>query len=199
MHLVDAIHTFLYEVAALRDLATNSVRSYRNRLQTFMDFLGDPQIDVAAALAEENVINYFHWLRDQGFKRTTTYSKKQVLVMFLDWAYKKGLIQEKSKIQLKKPRKRKVVYLTPDEATRMERAAIGGTGQFSILHLRDRAAFALLCETHIPIQALTQLSIDDYDSEAHTLTVGSVKILLSDELCQAIDEYLEARKIRQEW
>jgi site-specific recombinase XerD len=197
MRLLDAIDTYLFEVAALNDLAVNSVRSYRYRLQTFTDFLDNPNISVASALTTDNIAKYFHWLRDRNFKETTIYGKKQALRMFWDWAYENSLVHEKLKIRLKHPPEPPTIYLTPEEAQRLEQIACVGTGKYSILHLRNRAAFALLCETQIPIRAMTELTVNDYDREARTLKVGPNRILLSNKLCQVLDEYLEKRAMKR--
>ena len=185
------------KTAALNDLAVNSVCSYRYRLQTFVNFLDNSDINVTSALTTNNIAKYFHWLREHNFKETTIYGKKQALRMFWDWAYENGLVHEKLKIRLKHPPEPPTVYLTPEEAQRLEPIACVGTGRFSILHLRNRAAFALLCETQIPIRAMTELTVNDYDREARTLTVGPNRILLSDKLCQVLDEYLEKRAMKR--
>ncbi len=197
MKLSDAIDAYLFKTSALNDLAVNSVRSYRYRLQTFVDFLDNSDINVTSALTTDNIARYFHWLRDHNFKETTIYSKKQALRMFWDWAYENDLVHEKLKIRLKHPPEPPTIYLTPEEAQRLEQIACVGTGKYSVLHLRNKAAFALLCETQIPIRAMTELTINDYDSEVHTLTVGPNRILLSDKLCQALDEYLEKRAMKR--
>jgi site-specific recombinase XerD len=78
----------------------------------------------------------------------------------------------------------------------MEAAAQVGTTNSSILHLRDRAAFVLLKETGLSISALVRVSVSDYDQGTHTLCVNSSRLLLSDQACQAIDAYLQARTIK---
>jgi site-specific recombinase XerD len=78
----------------------------------------------------------------------------------------------------------------------MEEAAQVGTTYSSILHLRDRAAFVLLKETGLSISALVRVSVADYDRETHTLCVNSGKLLLSDQACQVLDAYLQARTVK---
>jgi site-specific recombinase XerD len=189
--------TFLNETAALRDHSKRTTSSYRNRLQTFVDFLGDPEIDVAVALVQSNTVRYFHWLNAQDLEPTTTYAKKQIMVAFWNWAYRKGFTSQRLETRLKKPPKPPVVYLTPDEAARIERAALAGTNSRSILHLRDQAAFALLNETEMSLQALSNLPAGAYNPTARTLAVGAVTVLLGDHLCGLLDRYLQARRFQR--
>ncbi len=195
MNLKQTFERYLDEAFAIRDISENSIRSYRNRFQTFLDFLDDPGIDVQSALTYETIISYFTWLRNQNYQPTTLYAKRQILVAFCNWAYERGLIPEKMDFRLKHPPKPRMVYLTPEEVNQMERVTIGGASRLATLHLRDRAAFSLLYETEIPLSALSELSIDDYDASAGTLQIGPTVVLLSDELCAYLNDYLHARRI----
>jgi integrase/recombinase XerC len=188
MNLKQTFEQYLDEAFAIHDLAENSIRSYRNRFQTFLDFLDDPDIDVQSALKYESIISYFTWLRSQNYQPTTLYSKRQILAAFCNWAYERGLISEKMDFRLKHPPKPRRVYLTPEEANRMEKAAFGGASRLAVLHLRDRAAFTLLHETEIPLSELSELSIDDYDASAGTLQIGPTVVLLSNELCTYLND-----------
>jgi site-specific recombinase XerD len=77
MKLTDAIARYLNETFALNDLAETSIRSYRGRIQTFVDFLDNPEIDVTAALTKDNLVGYFYHLRNKGYKPTTIYAKNK--------------------------------------------------------------------------------------------------------------------------
>ena len=196
MKLDNAIENYLDEVYALNDLSKNTVRSYRERLQTFANFFDDPEIDITSALTKANLVKYFSRLRDSGYKKTTIYAKKQALRSFWNWAYDEGLVDEKHDIRLPHPPVPQTAYLEPAESKRMEAAAQVGTTCSSILHLRDRAAFVLLKETGLSISALVRVSVTDYDRETHTLCVNSSKLLLSDQACLVLDAYLQARTIK---
>lgn len=192
MRLTQAVKRYLDESFALNDLSEHTVRSYRERLQTFTDFLDDPEIDVTSALTKANVVNYFSHLRDRDYAESTVYAKKQTFRTFWHWAYDEKLVAENLDIRLSHPPTPQTVYLEPEESQRMEHAAQIGASRFSILHLRDEAAFALRAETGISINAMTQISPDDYDSYQKTILVNSCKILLSDTLCKVLDRYIDA-------
>ena len=197
MKLTDAIETYLKEARALRDLSKNTIRSYRERIRTFLDFLDDPEMDVASALTKINVVNYFSHLRDRDYAESTIYAKKQALRTLWHWAYREGLVAEDLDIRLSHPPTPQTVYLEPEEAKRIEHAAQIGASRFSILHLRDEAAFALLAETGISISAMTQILPTDYDPHKQTLRVNSCRILLSDTLCKILDRYVNALQFKR--
>ncbi|MBN1954741.1 MAG: site-specific integrase [Anaerolineae bacterium] len=188
---------FLVKNGALRSHSPKTTASYRNRLQTFIVFLGNPEIDVATALVSDNAVHYFYWLEQRGYKPTTIEAKKQALSAFWAWAYQQGLTKQKLEIRVKKADKPPVVYLTSEEAARIEHAALGGTSSRGFLHLRDQAAFTLLHETEIPLRALAGLTIDAYNPVTRTLIVGTMTVLLSDHLCETLDRYLQARRIQE--
>lgn len=77
MDLKDAINSYFDENAALRDWSKRTVSSYRYRIQTFVRFLDDPEVDVSAVLTYDNTARYFNWLSQRGYKDTTLYAKKQ--------------------------------------------------------------------------------------------------------------------------
>jgi len=195
MSLKSTFERYLDELFAVRDLSQHSIRSYRNRFQTFLDFLDDPDIDLGSALAYKGIVAYFTWLRERDYAPATRYAKRQVIIAFCTWAYEHNLISEKFHFRLKHPPTPRVVYLTPEETEQLERATVGGTSGCAILHLRDRAAFALLRETEIPLCTLSELLIDDYDAEAGNLRIGPNAVLLADDLCEYLNDYLQTRDV----
>jgi site-specific recombinase XerD len=196
--LSDAIDAYFDENAALRDWSKRTVSSYRYRIQSFVRFLDDPEVDVSAVLTYDNTARYFNWLSQRGYKDTTLYAKKQAFCAFWDWCHQKELVDQALNVRLKKAEHPPVVYLTPDESAMLEKAALGGTCSRSILHLRDQAVFALLDEAELPLGALSDLTVDAYDPDAQTLSLGAVTILISEHLCELLDRYIQARSIYQE-
>lgn len=197
MKLSDAIDAYLAENRALRDHTASTTRSYRQRIRTFQSFLDDSDIDITSALTKTNLVNYFNDLQDQGYAASTIYAKKQALRTLWHWAYSQKLLDEDMDIRIVHPPTSQTVYLEPGEKKRIELAAHVGDSRFSILHLRDEAAFELLVEMGIPISALSQLLRDDYDPHQHTLRINSCTVLLSDSLCAALDQYIHARELKE--
>ena len=188
------IERYLRESAALGDLASQTVDSYRFRLQTFVDFCEPLETTKTPALTKDIAIDYFSWLGEQDLAPSTIYAKKQALRSFWNWAHNEDLVETNLDVRLKHPPEPQTAYLEPDEITRMEKAANAGTKRSSILHLRDQAVFSMIDGIEIPFSALVDLRVGDYDAERQMLQLGALTVWLNSTLCQQLDEYLAARE-----
>lgn len=195
MKVNDAIQAFLHEHVSFRDLSSASARAYTQRLKGFSLFLEQRGItDVEVALTESVVADYFQYLARTHSKESTIYAKKQVLVMFWEWANDKGLAKPKPAIRLKKPPEPQTTCLTKEESARLELAARGGTTPLGTLHLRDSACFRVLYELGIGIQDVVRLSVRDYDPKESLLRIRGLLVKISPDLKSHLDRYLFIRR-----
>lgn len=194
MKLSEAIQTFLREHIIFRDLSSTTARAYAQRLKSFSQFAEQRGItNLEAALTESGVADYFQYLTRMHFKESTLYARKQVLMMFWKWAIDKGLASDKPFVRLKKPPDPQMTYLAPEEAQRLELAAIGGTTPAGTLHLRDSICFQMLCEMGICMQDIVRISVKDYEPTEGLLTVRGLPIKINPGLKSRLDRYLFIR------
>lgn len=194
MKVNEAIQIFLHEHVSFRDLSSASARAYAQRLRAFSRFVERRGIsDLGAALSEPIAADYFQSLTRTHSKESTIYARKQALLMLWKWAADRGLAPTRPAVRLKKPPEPQMTCLTPEEARRLELAAIGGTTPTGTLHARDSVCFRILWEMDICIQDVVRISVKDYNPEESLLWIRNLPIKISPDLKSHLDRYLFIR------
>lgn len=174
----ETIAQFLEVLESERKFSHNTVAAYRNDLQQFAAFLGNPgessdvgMISSWSELANEHVDAYVSHLRDRSYATSTVARKTAAMKSFCAYLHK----HERSNIDfsgsIASPRVEKYIpiAISAEEMCRLlaEPTRSGGMKPDA---LRDQAMLHMLYGTGMRVSELVALDVDDVD-----LDVGSVK------------------------
>lgn len=185
------------------ELAENSLRAYRIRIRTFVEWCRENGID---SLNDVHGIHIHEWKAGMQVGNATTANRLQAVRRFLRWGAQLGIADPElwDKIDVPTGNGAKTVHLDTDTAG-------------SVLTFLDRFEYAskthvvmlLLWRTGVRLGSLRALDVGDYNREENCLEVrhrpesdtplkngeaGERSIALSDGTCRVLDDYLTANR-----
>lgn len=189
-------HTVRAYMADLREF--NGVLSHRGAVPIIEPAGEDepPEIDVAQ-VDRSAIRSYASYLMERGISRASIARKLSAVRAFFRFLLEEGFIEEDPTVNLAhvKVRQRLPRVLSADEAMALFR----GNWSDEFAGLRDRAMIELLYATGVRASELVGLSMGDLRIREKMLRVrGKGRkeriVLFGDCACQALNEYLKARK-----
>ena len=146
-----------------------TIANYDRYLKRFADWAADQNVTTPGQITIDVVRQYRLWLNRQTdqtgtpLKRTTQNYYVIALRAFAKYLEKRDIeTVPAAKIELGKAEKRTVEFLNADEVTRLREAA-GDAETFG--SLRDRAILELLYSTGLRVSELTNLNVDQVNTE----------------------------------
>ena len=193
-----AIRRFLRYLRAERNASPLTVKSYREDLNHFREFLGKDQDPSPQTLSTPVLRGYLVALHEQGYSAATIARRLATLRSFFRFGQREGWVEGNPAKPLRNPRRgRRLPHvLTTEEVEKLLNAppAEGFQG------LRDRAILETLYSAGLRIGELVGLCDGDLDLKAGVIRVrGKGKrerlALLGPYAVRALRKYLAVRKI----
>jgi len=193
-----AVRRFLRYLRAERNASPLTVKSYREDLNHFRDFLGKDQDPPPQTLTTPVLRGYLVALHEQGYSAATIARRLATLRSFFRFGQREGWVEGNPAKPLRNPRRgRRLPHvLTTEEVEKLLNAppAEGFQG------LRDRAILETLYSAGLRISELVGLCDGDLDLKAGVIRVrGKGKrerlALLGPYAVRALRKYLAVRKI----
>lgn len=199
----EQVTTFLTTLQNERQFSTNTTAAYRNDLQQFMTWLGDPPaaeqlvaITSWQELSDDHLERYLLHLRERDYAASTIARKTAALKSFSAWLRQQGIIGQETGTRLTSPRVEKHVprSITHEEVTRLLLQPMTSNPD-KAEHIRDRAMLALLYATGMRVSELVSLDLTDVDVEQLQVTcqgkAGRTRVVpISPQAAAAIEDYL---------
>ena len=191
--LESALSLFLQDLEA-RNLSSHTITAYHTDIRQFVDWIHQTDLTIARPdqVLKGTITEYLSFLSSKSQSGVTRARKLAALKMFFRHLFENGILPHSPAATLAMPKKEKktVVYLRPDEFSRLL-AAAGG-------NLRDYAILQLFLQTGIRVSELVNLHLGDIDLPARTIRImGKGKkermIDLEKKATQAIKTYLAVR------
>jgi integrase/recombinase XerC len=163
-----SIEDFIESLTAEKGFSPNTCRAYRNDLEQFLAFVGDPGKGVAKEEEEINVRDvddivirsYLAFLYEKNQKSTIA-RKLSALRSFFRFLVKRGAIDTNPAESVLTPKRGKAVprYLPVDEIFRL----LDGVKGESLLAVRNRAILETLYSTGVRVAELAGMDVGDVD------------------------------------
>jgi integrase/recombinase XerC len=193
-----AIRRFLRYLRAERNASSLTVKSYREDLNHFREFLGNQEDPLPQTLTTPVLRGYLVALHDQGYSAATIARRLATLRSFFRFGQREGWVEGNPAKPLRNPRRgRRLPHvLSTGEIEKLLHAppAEGFQG------LRDRAILETLYSAGLRISELVGLSDGDVDLKGGVIRVrGKGKrerlALLGPYAVRALRKYLAVRKL----
>ena len=199
----EQVTTFLTTLQTERQFSTNTTAAYRNDLQQFVAWLGNPPpaeqlvaITSWPELSDDHLERYLLHLRERDYAASTIARKTAALKSFSAWLRQQGIIGQETGTNLASPRVEKHVprSISHEEVTRLLLQPMA-TDPDKAERIRDRAMLALLYATGMRVSELVSLDLKDIDLEQLQVTcqgkAGRTReVPISPQSAAAIADYL---------
>lgn len=195
--MTDPLAAFLRYLAAEKQASPHTVRSYRNDLEQFRDFLAETTdgrgLRQALTDLDARLIRaYLARLHGRGLDPTSVARKLAALRSWLRFLVRRGGLPRNPAADIRGPRAgRKLAAFLPVDEAKM----LLDSGQSSV---RDRAILELLYATGLRVSELSGLDLDDVDRGETTVRVlGKGRkervVPYGAKAAAALDAYVETR------
>lgn len=168
------IEKYLKYLSVERNASEHTIISYRNDLETFLNFTADvEQVSTDAVnLSSISRLSIRLWLGDlseQGMAKSTIARKVAALRSFFKYCFKRGHIEKNPAHLLVVPKKDKSLpkTATVEDIERM----MGAVNTETTRGLQNRAILELFYGTGMRLSELTGLNLSDIDLKQHQVTV----------------------------
>ncbi len=191
--LESALSLFLQDLK-VRNLSSHTNTAYHTDIRQFIDWIHQTDISIARPdqVLKGTITEYLSFLATKAHSGVTRARKLAALKMFFRYLFESGILPSSPAATIAMPKKEKktVVFLRPDEYSRLL-AAAGG-------NIRDYAILQLFLQTGIRVGELVNLHLADIDLSARTIRImgkGKKERLLDLEkkATQALKTYLGVR------
>ncbi|MEW6026548.1 MAG: tyrosine recombinase XerC [Planctomycetota bacterium] len=203
----DYISQFTEYLSSVRNYSPQTIRSYRNDMGQFNDFLRSqfPSNDLSA-VTNLVVRSYLVFLKEKNYQKASLAHKVATLKSFFKFLVQKRLIVNNPVTMIRSPRINKKLpdFMTEPEIKNMVRQPSVQVPKFRpnegrMVALRNAAILELLYSCGLRVSELAQLRIKDIDfnsSVAHILGKGRKEriVPIGSFAMKAIEDYLTARK-----
>ena len=165
MHISELREKFLSWLGNVKNASMHTLRSYRNDLSEFEDWLKEyMKITDIESVTRRNVRDFLGSLGKYGYERSSISRKTSSLKSFFKFLVKEGITERNPAIDIKypKPKRKLPSFLSPEQ---MERILDGN------LSKRDRAIIELLYGTGMRASELCSLNVRDIDFPNETVRV----------------------------
>ncbi|MBV7335362.1 tyrosine recombinase [Chloroflexi bacterium TSY] len=168
------ISQFLDFMSSEKDSSENTYAAYRNDLFQFLNFLENhtgATVQDWREVSSDLVANYLSDLKKQGYASSTIARKIAVVKSFFQYLQNIGLIVDNptSGVDSPKVKKNPPRSISPEEIERL--LAEPGKSN-SPKARRDKALMDVLYATGMRVTELVNLTVDDVDLDAKTITCG---------------------------
>jgi integrase/recombinase XerD len=199
----EQVTTFLTTLQNERQFSTNTTAAYRNDLQQFMTWLGNPPaaeqlaaISTWQQLTDDHLERYLLHLRERDYAASTIARKTAALKSFSAWLRQQDIIGQETGTNLASPRVEKHVprSISHEDVTRLLTQPMAKDPD-KAERIRDRAMLSLLYSTGMRVSELVSLDQTDIDLEEMRVTcqgkAGRTRVVpISPQSAAAIEDYL---------
>ncbi len=197
MKIIKCSRDFIQYVKIEKHFSPYTVKSYRNDLEQFADYLkGEFEIITIEDVDFKAIRGFVGSLLRGGFKKSSAERKLAAIKSFFAYLTKRGIVKNNPAVLVKSPRKEKRVpsFLTQTDAARLMDLPRGGKPT----DVRNKLILELLYGTGIRAGELCQLDVTAINRSRKTIMVmgkGRKERILpfGDMVALAMDEYLKAR------
>ena len=200
----EQVEAFLSSLQVERHFSPNTIAAYRNDLQQFTAYLGDPpeedhvsQVTTWPELTNDHLGGYLLHLRSRAYAPSTVARKTAALKSFSAWLRKQKVVDESVGASLTSPKVDKYVpkAITPSEVAMLLEQPTAATPDRPE-SIRDRAMLTLLYDTGMRVSELVGLDVNDLDLDLATVQcqgkAGRTRTVpMSSQALAAVTDYLE--------
>jgi integrase/recombinase XerC len=192
--MTDPLAAFLRHLRVERNASDHTLRSYRNDLEQFQRFLGDPPGSAAMPVDVDAraVRGWLARLHAQGLDPVSIGRKLAAVRSFYRFLVRRGVMERNPAREVRGPRlgRKLVSFLPIDEATQL--LDHGGRD------VRQRAILELLYASGLRVSEIAGLDLGDLDLRERTVRVmgkGRKERIVpyGGQAAQALDDYLDVR------
>lgn len=199
MYLSELLLDFVEHVEVERGRSSKTAENYRHYMERFVEFGGDLGVD---KISTEMIRKYRLWLNryvnDNGETLSKITQAYHLIALrgFLAYCAKRDVeTLSPEKIELPKISRKQVTFLTPEEIERLLNAI---PNDENMTNLRDRAIVELLFSSGLRVSELTNLNIDQVNTERREFMVRGKgqkdrPIFISPKAAECIKQYIGLR------
>jgi len=155
----ELIDTFLNYLSVERGLANNTLISYREDLNNYLDFIGKKNINSLSKISRENITNFMLEERDKGIAPNSVARRLAAIRMFHRFLARERILQNDPSTLIDSPKLWKRI---PDTLTVNEvEALIAQPNVHDIQGTRDRAILEALYATGMRVSEAVNLRKDN--------------------------------------
>lgn len=191
------LERFYVYLKGTRNYANNTLISYKNDLNNFVEFLKKSGVNDFASVNKLLLRSYILELNSKNFSRNTVIRKISAIKSFFKFLISQSIIPSKILAYLHSPRKETNIpsFLSEEEINKI----INIPDEKSFASERMRAIIEVLYSSGIRINEMVNLNLDDVDLIGGMLKVfgkgGKERYVpIGDTACRAIKSYLDERK-----
>lgn len=164
----DGIEDFIHYLLVERQLANNTLQSYKRDLTAYAAYLNKEGIISFSDVTRYHIISYLTYLKEQGKASSTLARTIAALRSFHQFMLREKMCETDPTVHIETPQKERRLpkVLSLQEVDKLLQAANGNTA----LHMRDKAMLELLYATGIRVSELIQLNLSDIH-----LTMGFIQ------------------------
>lgn len=157
--LAAEVEEFILYLHNIKKTSNNTEVSYKRDLGKFCRFLSERGIQEAAAITEDNLRDYIHFLEEQNFAASTVSRSVASMKAFYHYLYREGRVPKDISEVLKAPKieKKAPEILSMEEVVRLLEQPQGDSPK----EIRDKAMLELLYATGIRVTELITLRLSD--------------------------------------
>lgn len=189
----ESIESFI-ESKMADNLAEISIRTYKYGIKQFMDFADYPDGYALKDIEEADIIHWKNRLLTTDLSYNTVNNYVRGVRTWLDWCYKKGMINKKFEIKEVRGQDTRIKYYTEDEMAALLEKPIGNNNFGA---WRSWAIISFIYATGARAQSVCDVMMDDIDFFHKEITFRHQKnksILvspLSEQLEKVLKEYIK--------
>ncbi|MDI6733625.1 MAG: site-specific integrase, partial [Planctomycetota bacterium] len=208
--MAERIEYFLTYLESVRNYSHETIRSYRNDLKQFRDFLQE-RFSIADPSQAEQISNlivrsYLVFLKERQYQKTTITRKVATLKSFFKFLTRKRIANNNPMLLIRSQRVNKKLpdFMTESEVENIIKQPLIHPPKYRpregrLISLRNLAILELLYSSGLRVSELANLKIRDIDfnsSVAHILGKGRKERLvpIGSFAMKSIEEYLKTRE-----
>lgn len=163
------IQNFITELTSVRRYSQNTIRAYRNDLQSFEQFcLSNNKIKIDE-ISDRFIRKFLFHLSDNKLENKSISRKLSSVRSFFNYAFNIGIIQTNPISTISNPKSEKKLPTVIDSETIIETYKIKSHREkYPIIKI---VIIELLYGCALRVSELCNLKVKDYDSASHTITV----------------------------
>jgi integrase/recombinase XerD len=159
----ELIDTFLNYISVERGLANNTIISYREDLELYLDYIEKSNINALSKIAKTNITNFMLAQKDKGIAPNSIARRLVAIRMFHRFLARERIIQNDPSALIDSPKLWKKV---PDTLTLNEvDALIAAPNVHKVQGIRDKAILETLYATGMRVSEVVNLKKDNVNLE----------------------------------
>jgi integrase/recombinase XerD len=159
----ELIDTFLNYISVERGLANNTIISYREDLELYLDYIEKSNINALSKIAKTNITNFMLAQKDKGIAPNSIARRLAAIRMFHRFLARERIIQNDPSALIDSPKLWKKV---PDTLTLNEvDALIAAPNVHKVQGIRDKAILETLYATGMRVSEVVNLKKDNVNLE----------------------------------